>query len=99
MSNLSAKSKAGRIAEAQWQSNVLYHHPEGWLPGSPVNVSAARTEGRRGLSFTYEQHVTNLVTGSEWIDVKDKDGAIWAFKSNEVELKIIKPKRKYTKRK
>lgn len=84
---------------SQKPSKVSYEVREPFTKGAKVKVVSARTEGKRGLSFTYLRHAVNTETDSTWVDVLDKDGKIVSFHVDEVSLVVVKPKRKYTRRK
>lgn len=95
--NLSVKSKRKPQTPPKPLATIYTDTYADMTLGAPVAVTSARTEGKRGLRWTFLRHVQNTVTNSEWIDVLDKEGTIRSFKVSEVSL--IKPKRKYTRRK
>lgn len=50
------------------------------------NVTAGmrlKITGERGL-YTFARHVVNVSTGTEWIDVRDGNGALRAFRPERV---------------
>lgn len=47
-------------------------------PGRGVRVSRERG------TFAFLRHVTNTATGTEWIDVRDANGAMRAFRTDRV---------------
>lgn len=67
--------------------------------GAPIKVTAPFWRGKNSLSWRFVAHVTNLLTGSTWIDVF---GGPKGYETNrsfsEDQVELIRPKRKYTKR-
>ena len=84
------------------KSPYVYTCPWGeFTHDAPVKLLSARFKGRNGLSFVFRNHVLNPESNKEWVEVygggmKIPTG-IHAVPVDEIEL--IKPKRKYTKRK
>lgn len=81
-------------------STVVYTEPWGiFTKGAPVSIASARTDGKKGHTYTFLHHVVNTATGDEWIDVLNvtrKTEKISSFKVEEVYL--IQPKRKYVRK-
>lgn len=91
------KSVSPVLRSPEWQNPVT---GDTWVAGAPVSVSASRLEGKKGLRWVFWYHCLDTNTGKEWIEVyggRTNNYRIWAFNLNEVVL--IKPKRKYTRRK
>lgn len=48
-----------------------------------------RIRGERG-TFTFLRHVRNVETGGEWLDVRDGNGAMRAFRAERVS-RVLRP--------
>jgi hypothetical protein len=68
-------------------------HPAHWHVSSDARVNGKvlqpgrvlRIRNQRG-TFAFVRHVRNTVTGAEWLDVRDANGALRAFRVEDVRV-------------